>query len=269
MSDLVQMIDSKPIISLFIFFVIIAVIIFLAIGIYKLINKAITKGIKVKGVEIPGDDNDENFKEIRQMSTTQDITGLINLIIDLPDIAIKKNESLYSLKEQLITEQKQDFCARLKSYRVDIRNAYQELIAADDIHDNRVRLFNYWFTDLFEDVEDEILVILRLNGLNEKSAEQLEDTLTRLYDTTFSRIMESVDSAPKFIDKPLEVRKLLERTKSKYREALQSSLNHAKKLRIEYQSKFDKVEEDYLKNREAIIARDFPNIDLGVIKSKC
>lgn len=269
MSDIVQMIDSKPVLFLFVFIVLVALIIFLAIGIYKLIVKLSAKGIKSKYIEIPGDSSPEKIEEVKPLSTAQDITGLINLIIDLPDIAIKKNESLHSLKEQLITEQKQDFCSRLKSYRVDIRNAYQELIGADDIHDNRVRLFNYWFSDLFEDVDDEILVILRLNGLNEKSAEQLEDTLTRLYDSTFSRIMEAIDSAPKFIDKPLEVRKLLERTKSKYREALQSSLNHAKKLRIEYQSKFDKVEEDYIKNREAIIARDFPNIDLGVIKSKC
>ena len=198
--------------------------------------------------------------------SSQELTGLINLIIDLPEIAIRKSESIHSLKEQLIEEQKQDFKARLKSYRLEIRKEFQQLLGVEDSHDNRIRLFAYWFSDLFEDIDDEILVILKLNGLNEKTADQLEDTLTRLYDTTFSKIIEAVDLAPKFIEQPLELRKILERTKSRYREALQSSLNHAKKLRIEYQGKFDKINEEYSANRDLIIARDFPNIDIGVIK---
>ena len=32
---------------------------------------------------------------------------------------------------------------------------------------------------------------------------------------------------------------------------------------------YDKIESEYSENRDAIIARDFPNIDLGVIKEKC
>lgn len=279
-SELVSFIEKKPILFIFIFISIIALVVFLSIGIYKLVDKLLNKDVNVGKDGIGFNDgnkkknnNDDLEKQIDQpalfISSTQELTGLINLIIDLPDIAIKKNESLHFLKEQLITEQIQDFKARLKSYRVDIRKEYQELLGIEDFHDNRVRLFAYWFSDLFEDVDDEIMVILKLNGLNEKTADQLEDTLTRLYDTTFSKIIEATDLAPKFIERPAEVRKILERTKSKYREALQSSLNHAKKLRIEYQGKFDRINEEYSANRDLIIARDFPNIDIGVIKEKC
>lgn len=277
-SDLVSFIERKPVLFIFIFIVIIALVIFLSIGIYRLVDKLLNKDVNVgkDGIGLNGGTNnndDEIEKQIDApsfyVSSSQELTGLINLIIDLPNIAIKKNENIHILKEQLITEQIQDFKARLKSYRVEIRKEYQQLLKVEDFHDNRVRLFTYWFSDLFEDVDDEIMVILKLNGLNEKTADQLEDTLTRLYDSTFSKIIEAIDLAPNFIEKPLEVRHILERTKSKYREALQSSLNHAKKLRIEYQGKFDRINEEYYVNRDSIIARDFPNIDIGVIKEKC
>lgn len=277
-SDLVSFIERKPVLFIFIFIVIIALVIFLSIGIYRLVDKLLNKDVNVgkDGIGLNGGTNnndDEIEKQIDApsfyVSSSQELTGLINLIIDLPNIAIKKNENIHILKEQLITEQIQDFKARLKSYRVEIRKEYQQLLKVEDFHDNRVRLFTYWFSDLFEDVDDEIMVILKLNGLNEKTADQLEDTLTRLYDSTFSKIIEAIDLAPNFIEKPLEVRHILERTKSKYREALQSSLNHAKKLRIEYQGKFDRINEEYYVNRDSIIVRDFPNIDIGVIKEKC
>lgn len=274
MSNLISFIENKPVLFMFIFIALIALVVFLSIGIYKLVNKLLNKdvdlnrnGFKFQNNSSKNSDYDKQIESPGAfISSSQELTGLINLIIDLPDIAIRKNESIHFLKEQLITEQKQDFKARLKSYRIEIRKEYQELLGVEDYHDNRVRLFAYWFSDLFEDVDDEIVVILKLNGLNEKSADQLEDTLTRLYDSTFSKIMEAIDLAPKFIEKPAEVRKILERTKSKYREALQSSLNHAKKLRIEYQSKFDKIDAEYVSNRDSIISRDFPNIDLGAIK---
>lgn len=274
MSNLISFIENKPVLFMFIFIALIALVVFLSIGIYKLVNKLLNKdvdlnrnGFKFQNNSSKNSDYDKQIESPGAfISSSQELTGLINLIIDLPDIAIRKNESIHFLKEQLITEQKQDFKARLKSYRIEIRKEYQELLGVEDYHDNRVRLFAYWFSDLFEDVDDEIVVILKLNGLNEKSADQLEDTLTRLYDSTFSKIMEAIDLAPKFIEKPAEVRKILERTKSKYREALQSSLNHAKKLRIEYQSKFDKIDAEYTSNRDSIISRDFPNIDLGAIK---
>lgn len=274
MSNLISFIENKPVLFMFIFIALIALVVFLSIGIYKLVNKLLNKdvdlnrnGFKFQNNSSKNSDYDKQIESPGAfISSSQELTGLINLIIDLPDIAIRKNESIHFLKEQLITEQKQDFKARLKSYRIEIRKEYQELLGVEDYHDNRVRLFAYWFSDLFEDVDDEIVVILKLNGLNEKSADQLEDTLTRLYDSTFSKIMEAIDLAPKFIEKPAEVRKILERTKSKYREALQSSLNHAKKLRIEYQSKFDKIDAEYASNRDSIISRDFPNIDLGAIK---
>lgn len=277
-SDLVSFIERKPVLFIFIFIVIIALVIFLSIGIYRLVDKLLNKDVNVgkDGIGLNGGTNNNDDEIERQIdapsfyvSSSQELTGLINLIIDLPNIAIKKNENIHILKEQLITEQIQDFKARLKSYRVEIRKEYQQLLKVEDFHDNRVRLFTYWFSDLFEDVDDEIMVILKLNGLNEKTADQLEDTLTRLYDSTFSKIIEAIDLAPNFIEKPLEVRHILERTKSKYREALQSSLNHAKKLRIEYQGKFDRINEEYSANRDLIIARDFPNIDIGVIKEKC
>lgn len=277
-SDLVSFIERKPVLFIFIFIVIIALVIFLSIGIYRLVDKLLNKDVNVgkDGIGLNGGTNNNDDEIERQIdapsfyvSSSQELTGLINLIIDLPNIAIKKNENIHILKEQLITEQIQDFKARLKSYRVEIRKEYQQLLKVEDFHDNRVRLFTYWFSDLFEDVDDEIMVILKLNGLNEKTADQLEDTLTRLYDSTFSKIIEAIDLAPNFIEKPLEVRHILERTKSKYREALQSSLNHAKKLRIEYQGKFDRINEEYYVNRDSIIARDFPNIDIGVIKEKC
>lgn len=277
-SDLVSFIERKPVLFIFIFIVIIALVIFLSIGIYRLVDKLLNKDVNVgkNGIGLNGGTNNNDDEIERQIdapsfyvSSSQELTGLINLIIDLPNIAIKKNENIHILKEQLITEQIQDFKARLKSYRLEIRKEYQQLLKVEDFHDNRVRLFTYWFSDLFEDVNDEIMVILKLNGLNEKTADQLEDTLTRLYDSTFSKIIEAIDLAPNFIEKPLEVRHILERTKSKYREALQSSLNHAKKLRIEYQGKFDRINEEYYVNRDSIIARDFPNIDIGVIKEKC
>ena len=85
--------------------------------------------------------------------SSQELTGLINLIIDLPEIAIRKSESIHSLKEQLIEEQKQDFKARLKSYRLEIRKEFQQLVGVEDSHDNRIRLFAYWFPDLFEDIQ--------------------------------------------------------------------------------------------------------------------
>lgn len=277
-SDLVSFIERKPVLFIFIFIIIIALVIFLSIGIYRLVDKLLNKDVNVgkNGIGLNGGTNNNDDEIERQIdspafyvSSSHELTGLINLIIDLPNIAIKKNENIHILKEQLITEQIQDFKARLKSYRLEIRKEYQQLLKVEDFHDNRVRLFTYWFSDLFEDVNDEIMVILKINGLNEKTADQLEDTLTRLYDSTFSKIMEAVDLAPNFIEKPLEVRHILERTKSKYREALQSSLNHAKKLRIEYQGRFDRINEEYSTNRDLIISRDFPNIDIGVIKEKC
>ena len=276
--DLISFIEKKPVLFIFIFISIIALVVLLSIGIYKLVDKLLNKDLNVNrdGIGLNGgahrsrNASEEIDNQIDSpasyIPSSQELTGLINLIIDLPEIAIRKSESIHSLKEQLIEEQKQDFKARLKSYRLEIRKEFQQLLGVEDSHDNRIRLFAYWFSDLFEDIDDEILVILKLNGLNEKTADQLEDTLTRLYDTTFSKIIESVDLAPKFIEQPLELRKILERTKSRYREALQSSLNHAKKLRIEYQIKFDKINEEYSANRDLIISRDFPNIDIGVIK---
>ena len=276
--DLISFIEKKPVLFIFIFISIIALVVLLSIGIYRLVDKLLNKDLNVNrdGIGLNGGAHrSRNVSEeidnqidspASYIPSSQELTGLINLIIDLPEIAIRKSESIHSLKEQLIEEQKQDFKARLKSYRLEIRKEFQQLLGVEDSHDNRIRLFAYWFSDLFEDIDDEILVILKLNGLNEKTADQLEDTLTRLYDTTFSKIIEAVDLAPKFIEQPLELRKILERTKSRYREALQSSLNHAKKLRIEYQCKFDKINEEYSANRDLIIARDFPNIDIGVIK---
>lgn len=276
--DLISFIEKKPVLFIFIFISIIALVVLLSIGIYRLVDKLLNKDLNVNrdGIGLNGGAHrSRNVSEeidnqidspASYIPSSQELTGLINLIIDLPEIAIRKSESIHSLKEQLIEEQKQDFKARLKSYRLEIRKEFQQLLGVEDSHDNRIRLFAYWFSDLFEDIDDEILVILKLNGLNEKTADQLEDTLTRLYDTTFSKIIEAVDLAPKFIEQPLELRKILERTKSRYREALQSSLNHAKKLRIEYQGKFDKINEEYSANRDLIIARDFPNIDIGVIK---
>lgn len=276
--DLISFIEKKPVLFIFVFISIIALVVLLSIGIYRLVDKLLNKDLNVNkdGIGLNGgahrsrNASEEIDNQIDSpasyISSSQELTGLINLIIDLPEIAIRKSESIHSLKEQLIEEQKQDFKTRLKSYRLEIRKEFQQLLGVEDFHDNRIRLFIYWFSDLFEDINDEILVILKLNGLNEKTADQLEDTLTRLYDTTFSKIIEAVDLAPKFIEHPLELRKILERTKSRYREALQSSLNHAKKLRIEYQSKFDKINEEYSANRDLIIARDFPNIDIGVIK---
>lgn len=276
--DLISFIEKKPVLFIFIFISIIALVVLLSIGIYRLVDKLLNKDLNVNrdGIGLNGGAHrSRNVSEeidnqidspASYIPSSQELTGLINLIIDLPEIAIRKSESIHSLKEQLIEEQKQDFKARLKSYRLEIRKEFQQLLGVEDFHDNRIRLFTYWFSDLFEDINDEILVILKLNGLNEKTADQLEDTLTRLYDTTFSKIIEAVDLAPKFIEQPLELRKILERTKSRYREALQSSLSHAKKLRIEYQSKFDKINEEYSANRDLIIARDFPNIDIGVIK---
>lgn len=277
--DLISFIEKKPVLFIFVFISIIALVVLLSIGIYRLVDKLLNKDLNVNrdGIGLNGGarrSRNARSEEIDNqidspasyIPSSQELTGLINLIIDLPEIAIRKSESIHSLKEQLIEEQKQDFKARLKSYRLEIRKEFQQLLGVEDSHDNRIRLFAYWFSDLFEDIDDEILVILKLNGLNEKTADQLEDTLTRLYDTTFSKIIEAVDLAPKFIEQPLELRKILERTKSRYREALQSSLNHAKKLRIEYQGKFDKINEEYSTNRDLIIARDFPNIDIGVIK---
>lgn len=276
--DLISFIEKKPVLFIFVFISIIALVVLLSIGIYRLVDKLLNKDLNVNkdGIGLNGgahrsrNASEEIDNQIDSpasyIPSSQELTGLINLIIDLPEIAIRKSESIHSLKEQLIEEQKQDFKARLKSYRLEIRKEFQQLLGVEDFHDNRIRLFAYWFSDLFEDIDDEILVILKLNGLNEKTADQLEDTLTRLYDTTFSKIIEAVDLAPKFIEQPLELRKILERTKSRYREALQSSLNHAKKLRIEYQGKFDKINEEYSANRDLIIARDFPNIDIGVIK---
>ena len=276
--DLISFIEKKPVLFIFVFISIIALVVLLSIGIYRLVDKLLNKdlnvnrdGIGLNGVahrsrNISEEIDNQIDSPASYIPSSQELTGLINLIIDLPEIAIRKSESIHSLKEQLIEEQKQDFKARLKSYRLEIRKEFQQFLGVEDSHDNRIRLFAYWFSDLFEDIDDEILVILKLNGLNEKTADQLEDTLTRLYDTTFSKIIEAVDLAPKFIEQPLELRKILERTKSRYREALQSSLNHAKKLRIEYQSKFDKINEEYSANRDLIIARDFPNIDIGVIK---
>ena len=276
--DLISFIEKKPVLFIFIFISIIALVVLLSIGIYRLVDKLLNKDLNVNrdGIGLNGGAHrSRNVSEeidnqidspASYIPSSQELTGLINLIIDLPEIAIRKSESIHSLKEQLIEEQKQDFKARLKSYRLEIRKEFQQLLGVEDSHDNRIRLFAYWFSDLFEDIDDEVLVILKLNGLNEKTADQLEDTLTRLYDTTFSKIIEAVDLAPKFIEQPLELRKILERTKSRYREALQSSLNHAKKLRIEYQCKFDKINEEYSANRDLIIARDFPNIDIGVIK---
>lgn len=276
--DLISFIEKKPVLFIFIFISIIALVVLLSIGIYRLVDKLLNKDLNVNrdGIGLNGgahrsrsvseEIDNQIDSPASYIPSSQELTGLINLIIDLPEIAIRKSESIHSLKEQLIEEQKQDFKARLKSYRLEIRKEFQQLLGVEDSHDNRIRLFAYWFSDLFEDIDDEILVILKLNGLNEKTADQLEDTLTRLYDTTFSKIIEAVDLAPKFIEQPLELRKILERTKSRYREALQSSLNHAKKLRIEYQGKFDKINEEYSTNRDLIIARDFPNIDIGVIK---
>ena len=276
--DLISFIEKKPVLFIFVFISIIALVVLLSIGIYRLVDKLLNKDLNVNrdGIGLNGgahrsrNASEEIDNQIDSpasyIPSSQELTGLINLIIDLPEIAIRKSESIHSLKEQLIEEQKQDFKARLKSYRLEIRKEFQQLLGVEDSHDNRIRLFAYWFSDLFEDIDDEVLVILKLNGLNEKTADQLEDTLTRLYDTTFSKIIEAVDLAPKFIEQPLELRKILERTKSRYREALQSSLNHAKKLRIEYQGKFDKINEEYSTNRDLIISRDFPNIDIGVIK---
>ena len=277
--DLISFIEKKPVLFIFVFISIIALVVLLSIGIYRLVDKLLNKDLNVNrdGIGLNGgahrsrnaiseEIDNQIDSPASYIPSSQELTGLINLIIDLPEIAIRKSESIHSLKEQLIEEQKQDFKARLKSYRLEIRKEFQQLLGVEDSHDNRIRLFAYWFSDLFEDIDDEVLVILKLNGLNEKTADQLEDTLTRLYDTTFSKIIEAVDLAPKFIEQPLELRKILERTKSRYREALQSSLNHAKKLRIEYQIKFDKINEEYSANRDLIIARDFPNIDIGVIK---
>lgn len=287
MDKVISLISDHPIAFIFIFLVVIALIVFLSIGLYRLVDKLLNKDINVSknGLSATNNkkkskhkkDSDEELEELEEqienptlfIASNQELTGLINLIIDLPDIAIKKNEAIHNLKERLISEQKQDFCARLKSYRVDIRKEYQMLLGVEDTHDNRVRLFAYWFSDLFEDVDEEILSILKLNGLNEKTPEQLEDTLTRLYDSTFSKIIEATDLAPKFIEKPVEVRKIIEKTKTKFRDSLQASLNHAKKLRTEYQMQFDKIETEYLESRDAIIARDFPNLDMGIIKERC
>ena len=136
--DLISFIEKKPVLFIFIFISIIALVVLLSIGIYRLVDKLLNKDLNVNrdGIGLNGgthrsrNASEEIDNQIDSpasyIPSSQELTGLINLIIDLPEIAIRKSESIHSLKEQLIEEQKQDFKARLKSYRLEIRKDLEE-----------------------------------------------------------------------------------------------------------------------------------------------
>ena len=130
--DLISFIEKKPVLFIFVFISIIALVVLLSIGIYRLVDKLLNKDLNVNrdGIGLNGAahrSRNASSEEIENqidspasyIPSSQELTGLINLIIDLPEIAIRKSESIHSLKEQLIEEQKQDFKARLKSYRLE------------------------------------------------------------------------------------------------------------------------------------------------------
>ena len=112
--DLISFIEKKPVLFIFVFISIIALVVLLSIGIYRLVDKLLNKDLNVNknGIGLNGgarrsrNVSEEIDNQIDSpasyIPSSQELTGLINLIIDLPEIAIRKSESIHSLKEQLI-----------------------------------------------------------------------------------------------------------------------------------------------------------------------
>lgn len=186
------------------------------------------------------------------------VSSLLNLIIDLPDAAISYHNKLNDIKHQLINDQVANFQSELRKYRKNIRQLYCEELKVE-IGSDTERLFNYWFSSLFSDIDAEIDLILARNGLNEKTAEQLEDIVRGLYEESYTIIMDGIENAPPFISAPSKLRTIVADKKNDYRKNLEESVNYARKLRIEAESKFQKIKDEYNSARLEIITRDCPS----------
>lgn len=230
--------------------------------IFKIVQVITNKfsSLKIGKAELSSNEKigDIEVKDITPQADSLNVSNLLNLIIDLPDAAIAYHNKLNEIKRQLISDQFQNFASELRKYRKNIRAEYCKIIDCE-VGSDRERLFFYWFSSLFDEVDDEVNSILIRNGLNEKTAEQLEDTLRKLYEETYTIIMDGIENAPPFILKPTELQALVNDRKNDYRKYLEESLNHARKLRIEAESKFQKAKEDYHNARVEIIGRDFPS----------
>lgn len=263
LNNITALAATKP--TMYIISMLFALIIIASVGwfLFAIIKLVITHFSKVKigKAELSSEQNNEAFGDIEVSNVTHEsisVSNLLNLIIDLPDAAISYHSKMNEIKHQLINDQIANFQSELRKYRKNIRQLYCEELKIE-ISSDKERLFSYWFSSLFVDIDTEINSILVRNGLNEKTAEQLEDIVRKLYEETYAIIMEGIENAPPFISSRNELRNIINDKKNDYRKYLEESLNHARKLRIEAESKFQKVKDEYNSARIEIIARDCPS----------
>jgi hypothetical protein len=270
--SLTNMAMEKPWLYLITLAVFLAAIILIGLFVLKIIkyfgDKKGKKKVKLPGgVEIEQSDSDEIPVATECTSKIYDnLSNLANLIIDFPEAGRKYETTISTLKQQLIDDQFKDFTTELKKYRINIKKYYSEKLKIDE-SDDKIRLFSYWFKQVIkDDVEPQINSILFRNGLNEKTAEQLEDVLRKLYEETFSSICDSIDEAPPYISKIAHLKEIIVSTKNEYRQSLDTGLNNAKRRRLEKESFFEKARKEYVDERMEILNRDLPKEVVEKIK---
>lgn len=223
-------------------------------------KQAKLKKAKIGKFELEAGDSSSSAIENAEEVTPQiydNLSNLANLIIDFPEAARKYENRIYEIKHQLTDDQYKDFSNEIKKYRVNLKKYYCEKLKLTET-DDKARLFGYWLRQVTnDDVSPQINSILFRNGLNEKTAEQLEDMLRKLYEETFALICDSVDEAPPYI-KMAELKEIIVSTKNEYRSALETGLNNARKRRVEKESTFERARQEYTDERLEILYRDLP-----------
>lgn len=261
LNSLTSMAETKPVLYLVTMVFVSVIIMTLCFFIYKIIKLISEKisSVKIGKAEVGLRTESINNIEVEDITSKKEINmrSLINLIRELPETAIAYNNKINEIKRQLIEDQLQKFKAELRNYKKSIRETYCELINID-LNSDKSKLFSYWFESLFDEVDLEINAVLIRNGLIEKTAEQLEDTLRKLYEESYAVIIEGTENAPSFITNPMGLREIVNDKRNDYKKFLDLSLNHAKKLRVDAEEKFIKAKEDYEKAQFEIIKIDFP-----------
>ena len=272
---LINMAKDQPFMYIFTLLCFIGALIIFGFTILRIIKGIIESKLKKvkrnKDGEIVvelGDDSPESQIEHASETSPQiydNLSNLANLIIDFPEAARKYETAIFEIKHQLTEEQYKDFSNEIKKYRVHLNEYYCKKLKLDE-SDDKARLFRYWLKQTTnEDVTPQIESILFRNGLNEKTAEQIDDMLRKLYEETFSHLCDSIDEAPPYIKVP-ELKEIITSSKNEYRSALETGLNNARKRRIEREASFEKARQEYINERMEILNRDLPKDVVEKIK---
>lgn len=247
---------------------------FVAYKVITLILKTIDKK-KLKfnkdGVELDDSGNPQaietaNVPEITETAISFSEKSIVTLVYELNNIFADYLDSKLEIKNQTMEDQLKKFDSERKVFIFEIQGKYLNAIPKKmDVNNSYTMLFHYWFTNCFKDTDSEIKSILDRNHLKEKTADEYNDIINQLFDTTYSMLLSCIEECPSFIVSPDILKKIITDNKNSYRTYLDHSLQNAKKISEKAAEKRALLEQDLHEKESEIIKRNFPTVDIESI----